>query len=216
MSGADLYCLGRRAGRTGVVESRRPRATTEAKRLRLLDAAEEIMLDDGYAAVSSRSVAARVGIQPPLVHYYFKTIDDLFVGVLRRRAERNVDRMAAALASPEPLRAWWELASDPRGTALFVELIAAANHRPALKAEVGEVAREVRRMQMKELERLLPEYGLDAEVLPPALVAAALQGLAFGVVQDQAAGYETAHDEAIAAMDALVTRLEERRARRGR
>ena len=83
-------------------------------------------------------MAAAVGIQAPLVHYYFPTLDDLFVAVLRRRAGRNVERMAEALASPEPLRAWWKLASDPRGTALFIELLAAANHRPALKAEVGE------------------------------------------------------------------------------
>jgi hypothetical protein len=112
------------------------------------------------------------------------------------------------------LRSWWELASDPRGTALFVELMAAANHRPALKAEVGEVAREVRRMQMKELESLLPEYGLDADDFPPALVAAAIQGLAFGVVQDRAAGYDTAPEEAADAMTRLIGRLEAKRARR--
>ena len=195
-----------------MAERRRPRAATVEKRKRLLDATEELMLTEGYAAVSSRSVAAQVGIQAPLVHYYFPTIDDLFVAVLRRRAERNVDRMAEALASPEPLRAWWELASDPRGTALFVELLAAANHRPALKAEVGEFAREVRQMQVKELESLLPEYGLDPDEFPAALVAATLQGLAFGVVQDGVAGYDTAHEEAIAAMDRLVARLEQRRA----
>ena len=65
---------------------RRPRAATEEKRKRLLDATEELMLKDGYAAVSSRSVAAAVGIQAPLVHYYFPTLDDLFVAVLQRRA----------------------------------------------------------------------------------------------------------------------------------
>ena len=121
--------------------------------------------------------------------------------------------MAGALASPEPLRAWWELASDPRGTALFVELLAAANHRAALKAEVGQIAREVRRMQMGALDTLLDEYGIDAEEFPPPLIAAAIQGLAFSAVQDQAAGYDTAPDEAIAAMDRLVERLEARRAR---
>src|SRR6185503_15270272 len=103
---------------------RRPRAATEEKKRRLLDATEEVMLEDGYAAVSSRSVAAAVGINAPLVHYYFPTIDDLFVAVLQRRAGRNVERMAEALASPEPLFAWWELASDPRGTGLMVELLA--------------------------------------------------------------------------------------------
>jgi AcrR family transcriptional regulator len=199
-----------------MAEGRRPRAATEEKRKRILDATDEIMLKEGYAAVSSRSVAAAVGIQAPLVHYYFATLDDLFVAVLRRIARRSVERMAEALASPEPLRAWWKLASDPRGTALFVELLAAANHRTALKVEVGEIARDVRRMQMDALDTLLAEYGIDAEAFPPAFVAAAIQGLAFSAVQDQAAGYDTAPGEAIAAMDRLVDRLEARRTRKRR
>ena len=196
-----------------MAERRRPRAATEEKRRRILDATEEIMLKEGYAAVSSRSVATAVGIQAPLVHYYFATLDDLFASVLQRRAGRSVERMAEALASAEPLRAWWALASDPRGTAMFVELLAAANHRPALRAEVGSIARDLRRMQLEALDTLLEEYGIDAELFPPALVAAAVQGLAFGAVQEQAAGYDTAPEEAIAAMDRLVDRLEARRSR---
>jgi AcrR family transcriptional regulator len=195
-------------------QRRRPRAATEEKRRRLLDATEELMLKEGYAAVSSRSVAAAVGIQAPLVHYYFPTLDDLFVAVLERRTGRNVERMAEALASPTPLQAWWAQASDPRGTALFLELLAAGNHRPALKAAVGDIAREFRHVQMRALETLLPEYGIDPAEIPPALVAAAIQGLAFSVVQDQAAGFDTAPDEAIAGMDRLLERLEAERARR--
>jgi len=193
---------------------RRPRAATEEKRKRILDATEEIMLKDGYAAVSSRSVAAAVGIQAPLVHYYFPTIDELFVAVLQRRAGRNVERLGEALASAEPLRAWWALASDPRGTAMFVELLAAANHRPALKAEVGDIARTFRRLQLEALDTLLAEYGIDAELFPPPLVAAAIQGLAFSAVQDDVAGYDTAPDQAIAAMSRLIDRLEAGRAER--
>jgi AcrR family transcriptional regulator len=191
-----------------MAEPRRPRAATIEKRQRILDATEELMLKEGYAAVSSRSVAAAVGIQAPLVHYHFATIDDLFVAVLDRRAGRNVERMAEALASAEPMRAWWAQASDPRGTAMFVELLAAANHRPALKSKLGDIAREVRHMQMEVLDTLLGEYGIDAAQFPPAFVAAAIQGLAFSAVQDQAAGYDTAPDEAIAAMDQLIDRLE--------
>lgn len=174
------------------------------------------MLKDGYAAISSRSVATAVGIQAPLVHYYFPSLDDLFVAVLQRRAGRNVELMAEALESAEPLRAWWELASDPRGTALFVEMLAAANHRPALKAEVGEIAREVRHMQMKALDTLLVEYGIDSTVFPPPLVAATIQGLAFSAVQDHAAGYDTSAGEAIEAMNRLVKLLESRREAPGR
>ena len=44
-----------------MAQERRPRAATEEKRKRILDATEEIMLKEGYAAVSSRSVATAVG-----------------------------------------------------------------------------------------------------------------------------------------------------------
>lgn len=190
---------------------RRPRAATAEKRAHLLDVTEQIMLDDGYAAVSSRSVAGRAGINnAALVHYYFPTLDDLFVEVFRRRAERNVERMREALESDRPLRAWWDVASDPRGTALLLELTAAANHRTALKAEVARLARQVRRMQMKALAAILDEYGIDTALFPPALVAAAVQGLALVVVQDRAGGFDTAHAEAAKAMVRLIERLEGR------
>ncbi|MQY21445.1 TetR/AcrR family transcriptional regulator [Nocardia macrotermitis] len=197
-----------------MTEPRRRRAATEEKVTRVLDAAEEIMLLEGYAAITSRNVAERIGMRAPLLHYYFPTIDDLFLALLRRRSERNVRRMKAAMAAPRPLEAWWDLVSDPRGTALFIEFLAAANHRPALKAEMGEVAREVRRIQMTVLDEILPEYDLDPIELPPALIASAMQGLALSVVSDEVAGYETEHKQARAAMSRLVARLERRRVRR--
>lgn len=194
-----------------MAQQRRPRATTEAKRERILDATEELILERGYAGVSSRSVAGRVGMQAPHLHYYFPTIDDLFVAVLRRRSSRSVERMAGALDGPEPLRTWWRIASDRRGTALFVELMAAANHRPALGAELASIAAAVRDLQVRRLSTLLGEYGIDAEVFTPVLVAAAMHGLAFGVVSDQTAGRDTRPDEAAAAMERLLDALEARR-----
>jgi hypothetical protein len=90
-------------------------------------------------------------------------------------------------------------------------LMAAANHRPLLKAEVGQVAQRVRKLQVDRLPKLLDEYGLDTHEFPPVLIAAAMQGLAFGLVQDQTAGYDTAADDAAEAMVRLLERLERRR-----
>src|SRR4029079_4619629 len=134
----------------------RPRAATAEKRIRILDAAEQIMLQDGYAAVTSRRVEAEAGIK---LHYHFGSLDDLFVAVFRRRAERSVERMQHALTSERPLEAWWVLASDPRGTALLVELTAAANHRAALQDEVAQFARDARSMEMEYLSVVLDQYG---------------------------------------------------------
>lgn len=169
------------------------------------------MLRDGYAAVTSRRVEAEAGLK---LHYHFGTLDELFVAVVRRHGESNVARLADAFASPEPLRAWWRLVSEPRGNTLLVELTAAANHRPALKAEVATFAREVRRMQLRALESILDDYGIDRDAFPPALVAAAVQGLAFVMAHDKVAGFDTAHEDASAAMTRVVDSLEERRAAR--
>src|SRR5262249_24638603 len=191
-----------------MVQTRVPRAPTPASRRRILDAAERIMLQDGYAAVTSRRVEAEAGLK---LHYHFGTLDDLFVAVVRRRGESNVALLGAALASPEPLPAWWRLVSDARGNALLVELTAAGNHRPAMQAEVATFAREVRRMQIEALDSMLDDYGIDRDTFPPPLVAAGVQGLAFAMAHDKAAGFETAHEEARAAMTRLVDRLEARR-----
>ena len=191
-----------------MTETRRRRPATEEKRERVLDATEDIILEEGYAAVSSRSVAHRAGINPPLVHYYCGSLDDLFVAVLRRRAEANVDRIIGALDAPEPLRAWWRMVSDPRGAALFVELMAAANHRPALGEAVADYAHRVRAAQVERLRHLLPEYGVDPDVVAPALVAASIQGLAFALVTDEAGGYDTDTDVARSSMDAFIDRME--------
>jgi AcrR family transcriptional regulator len=197
-----------------MTEARRRRTATQEKIKRLLDATEEIIIHEGYAAVSSRSAALKAGIAPPLVHYYFSTIDDLFIAVLQRCSAPMIEEMQSALASTEPLRAWWDIASDPRGASLLVELLAAANHRPALRAEIGKVARDLRRVQIEALTGLAAEYGLDLDDYPPALIAATVQGLAFGLVSDQVSGYETAHDVAACAVSRLITRLEARRASR--
>jgi TetR/AcrR family transcriptional regulator len=50
----------------------------------ILDATESIMVEEGYAAVTSRRVAERAGLKSKLVHYYFRTMEDLFVAVYER------------------------------------------------------------------------------------------------------------------------------------
>ena len=60
------------------------------------------MLADGYGAVSTRKVAARAGLKPSLVHYYFPTTDDLLLAVSRRGADESDRMIEQALASGDP------------------------------------------------------------------------------------------------------------------
>src|SRR5919205_4498295 len=77
----------------------------------LLDAAEQLLIEEGYAAVTSRRVAERAGLKPQLVHYYFRTMEDLFLAVFHRRAEEGLAVLKTALESPQPLWALWRFFS---------------------------------------------------------------------------------------------------------
>ncbi len=97
--------------------ARRLGAPDAKNRTVLLDAAEQLMRDEGYAAVTSRRVAEQAGLKPQLVHYYFRTMDDLFLEMFRRGADRIQHFHQLALRSPQPLWALWELNTDAAGTA---------------------------------------------------------------------------------------------------
>jgi AcrR family transcriptional regulator len=141
---------GTRWREVGILASARRLGSPDAKnRSVLLDAAEQLMLEEGYAAVSARRVAAQAGLKHQLVHYYFRTMDDLLLDVFRRRAEVGLERQAKALASDQPLRALWEYSTDPAGTVLTMEFAGLANHRKAVRAEIARYAEKFRAAKSK-------------------------------------------------------------------
>src|SRR5690349_15341948 len=105
----------------------------------LVAATSQVMLEEGYAAASSRRVAARAGVKPALVHYYFPSMDDLFLAVLREGAEANLVRQRVALADDEPLHALWQL-NTAHGARLLMEFMALANHRKEIRSEIAGYA----------------------------------------------------------------------------
>lgn len=119
----------------------------------LLDAAEQLMLEEGYAAVTSRRVAEKAALKPQLVHYYFRTMDDLFLAAFRRRAEEGLEAQAQVLQAPQPLWALWRFSIDPAATAITSEFIALANHRKALKAEIAYYAERFVKSSEKRCRR---------------------------------------------------------------
>ena len=44
--------------------------------------------------------AAKAGVTPSLVQYYFPTLDDIFLAAITRYSERNLRLLAEALESP--------------------------------------------------------------------------------------------------------------------
>jgi AcrR family transcriptional regulator len=177
------------------------RIGTEGSRTRalLLDAAEKLMFEEGYAAVTSRRIAARAELKPQLVHYYFRTMDDLFLALYRRRAQQGLERQARALAAEQPLWALWDLNRDPRGTAMTMEFTALANHRKAIRAELAASAERYRAEQVRGIASVLERYGVGPEELSPVvcsfLITAVTRVL---VIEEETLGMSTGHADTVA------------------
>jgi AcrR family transcriptional regulator len=186
--------------------TRRIGAEDSATRAALLDAALQLMVDEGYAAVTSRRVAAKAGLKPQLVHYYFRTMDDLFIALVRRGAEQNLARQARALASPQPLQAFWELSNDPAGTKLYMELSALANHRKAIRSELASYAEEFRRLQVRALGRVFEDAGIDPDEYPTEAVLVFLTSVSQVLGLEEALGMTMGHEETRAVVERFLSR----------
>jgi AcrR family transcriptional regulator len=174
----------------------------------LLDAAEQLMLEEGYAAVTSRRLASKAGLKPQLVHYYFRTMDDLFLAAFRRRAERGLQLQAEALRSPQPLWALWRFSTDPAATALTMEYVALANHRKALKAEIAYYAERFREEQGKAVSAVLQRYGMDPAEVPPLVWSVLMTSVSTVLVMERALGMSAGHAETVAFVERYLHRLE--------
>ena len=190
--------------------SRRIGAEDSVTRAQLLDAAERLLLGDGYAAVTSRRVAAAAGLKPQLVHYYFRTMDDLFVAVFRRRAEDNLARFERTPPAERTLRWLWDVNADPRRAGFMIEFVALANHRKAIRAEIAAYAERWRALQVAALGEALASAGVDAEELPPDAALLMATGLAQVLGIEQALGVSAGHAAAVDFVEQAIDRLERR------
>lgn len=188
--------------------ARRPSDTDSAARTALLDAAQELMLQEGYAAVSSRRVAAKAGLNSALVYYYFGTMDDLFIALFRRGAEHSFERQAVALSAAQPLWALWDLIHDYSSTALTMEFIALANHRKAIRAEIASSSKKFRQLQLTALSTVLAGYGIDPASWPPVSILIMLSGISRFMLIEEEFGVDVGHAETIDLITGHIRQLE--------
>jgi AcrR family transcriptional regulator len=188
--------------------SRRMGASDSKTRAQLVDAAEALLLEEGYAAVTSRRVAAKAGLKPQLVHYYFRTMDDLYLEVLRRQADHNLAQFEQAIAADGSLRNLWRLNADPRGAAFTVEFVALANHRKAIRAEIARYAERFRAAQIDAITAALAAQGIPDAQLPPIVALLLMTGLSQVLALEDALGVTAGHETTIAFVERTLADLE--------
>jgi TetR/AcrR family transcriptional regulator of autoinduction and epiphytic fitness len=190
-----------------VATARKPKADDGGTRLRLIQATVQIMHDEGYAAATSRRVAAKAGVKQALVYYYFPTMDDLFLEVLRVGADDALAQMRAALTDDDPLRALWRINSDSRRTVLNTEFMALANHRKAIGVELKAYAERVRDIETAAVTLVLRANGIDINAYPPVAIGMLIAQTARNIGNEVAVGVTEGHDELRALVERQIDSL---------
>src|ERR671911_2347391 len=116
----------------------------------LLDAAERLLVDVGYAGITTRRLAEAAGVNHGLVHYYFGSNENLLVRALERFTERLIVRQREMYAADLPFIEKWRTAvrylmsEDFAYEKVWLELQALAWNRPELREQIDHVNGEWR------------------------------------------------------------------------
>jgi AcrR family transcriptional regulator len=187
--------------------ARRIGAESSATRGLILEAADALLRDEGYGAVSTRRVAAVAGLKPSLVHYYFPTTDDLWLALFRLGAEQSDAMLEAALTAPDPLAALWDFFADTSRTGVALEFMALANHKEMLRTEMVAHSERMRERQVAVLSRVLGERYAEANRCPPAGLTLVLAGIGRALIMEGELGVKGGHAEARAFVEQWIERL---------
>ena len=180
----------------------------------LLDAAERLLVDVGYARVTTRRLAEEAGVNHGLVHYYFGSIENVLVRTLERFTERLTQRQREMYAADIPFIEKWRTAmrylveEDVRYEKVWLELQALAWNRPEMRERLAPVDAEWRAVLTDAFATPREELGIDMPL--DALVSLVIT-FNFGIMVERLSGITTGHAELLDWIDQF---LEERWQRR--
>ena len=178
------------------------RAQTEEA---FLDAAERLLVDVGYAGITTRRLAEEAKANHGLVHYYFGSMENLLVRVLERFTGRLTARQRAMYADPEiPFLEKWRQAmrylvsEDVAYEKVWLELQALAWNRPELQEQVARVNEEWRAVLTEAFAEPRERYRID---MPIEALVSLVMTFNEGIILERAQGITTGHQELLAWID---------------
>ncbi|WP_395395973.1 TetR/AcrR family transcriptional regulator (plasmid) [Novosphingobium sp. BL-8A] len=173
----------------------------------ILDATQQIMCNEGYAAVSSRRVAEVAGLKSQLVHYHFGTMDNLMLALFRRAEEDFLARQVRSLTSTSPLRSLWKESLQQADAHLTIEFIALARHSEAIGNEVRRANETTRNIHSMIIAGALERADIKGAPAPE-VVAFFIAALSRTLGTEEALGTSLAHEAVHTFVEDLLNKLE--------
>jgi AcrR family transcriptional regulator len=176
----------------------------------LLDAAERVLVDAGYAGITTRRLAEEAGVNHGLVHYYFGSVENLLVRVLERFTERQIARQREMYAAADvPFLEKWRTAmrylmsEDVAYEKVWFELQALAWNRPELKERVERVNGEWRAVLTEAFAEPRERYGIEMPL--DALVSLVIT-FNEGIILERLSGITEGHQQLLDWIDQWLSR----------
>ena len=189
------------------------RAETEEA---FLDAAERLLVSVGYSAVSVRRLAEEAGANHGLVHYYFGSMEELFLRVLERFTGRLIERQKAMYAADAPFIQKWRTAMrfldedlEAGYPKVWFELQAMSWNHPEMRERVAKVNAQWRAVLTEAFRNAYDEYGLDGSDVPVSAVVSLVMTFNEGIMFERLMGVSQGHRQLLRVIDTWLQTLEE-------
>jgi AcrR family transcriptional regulator len=176
----------------------------------LLDAAERLLVADGYAAITTRRLAREAQVNHGLVHYYFGSMENLLVRVLERFTARLVERQRAMYAADLPFVEKWRQAMSYLDEdfasgyqKVWYELQALAWNRPELRERIAEQTRAWRSVLREAFEPARREHEIDMPLEPLVTLVSTFNQ---GIILERLSGIDSGHRELLDWIEAWLER----------
>ena len=175
----------------------------------LLDAAERLLVEVGYAGITTRKLGEEAGVNHGLIHHYFGSSDALLVRALERFTERLVDRQRELYASDVPFAEKWRTAmahlveDDVAYEKVWLELQALGWNRPDLRARLARVNREWRATLTEAFAKPHRELGIE---MPLDALVSLVMTFNIGIIVDRLGGVDDGHAELLEWIDGWLSR----------
>lgn len=175
-----------------------PRAAAEEA---FLDAAERLLVEIGYAAITTRRLAEEAGANHGLVHYYFGSMENVLARCLERFTRRLVERQRALYAAEVPFVEKWRTAmgyltgEDETYQKVWLELQALAWNDNGLRSRLAAVDAEWRAVLTEAFAGPREDYRVD---MPLDALVSLVMTFNLGIMLERASGIETGHRELLA------------------
>jgi AcrR family transcriptional regulator len=174
-----------------------PRPRTEEKAKAILAAARTCLGERGYAATTVSEVAAEAGVSRGLLHYYFRSKEDLLAQVVRANLEDALRVIGALISRASSAREIAEAITralrtivddDPSFFNVMFEGWVVGRQSELVGAEVDRVFRDFR-VALQEILQTSIDRGTIAPPIPTPglamLISALLDGIALELLTDR-------------------------------